>query len=768
MTYEKEDIKISVRSLVEFVLVSGDLGGHTFSNERAVKGTRGHKKVQKSRPDGYQAEVPVEYKIEKENFSLEIAGRMDGIFSDLDPVVIEEIKTTELDLDQISQNYNPAHWAQVEMYAFIYALEKELSEVEILLTYFQIDTEECKEFRRRISFVELREIFENMTNEYLAWLEKLVCWRIRRNKSIEKLEFPFSKYRKGQRELAVAVYQIITANLMLFAEAPTGIGKTMAVIFPAVKAIPTGKVGKIFYLTAKTIGRTSAEKAFSMLSEKGLQLKSLTLTAKEKICFFEGPCDPLKCQYAIGFFDRIKNGLEELEAEQIFTRPIIEKLARKHQLCPFEYSLELSLYIDCIICDYNYVFDPRVYLRRFFTFPGQYTFLIDEAHNLIDRARNMYSAELYKKAILDLKRLTKTKFPKLSKILNKINRFFIDKKKECDQELFLSELPEDLLELLSEFLILAEPCLMQKAPNIQEKLLEVYLDVNTFCKICELYDEKYVIYFEKVWRDAKIKIFCKDPCELLDKRLKRGKSAIFFSATLSPLPYFQEILVGDSSHPKFKLISPFPPQNKCVIILDHIKTTYHQREYFYSEVARSIQHIVRQKKGNYLIYFPSYKYMEKVVELYEPNFESICQEKKMTEEERESFLEMFQTQKEITACAVMGGIFGEGIDLIGESLIGVIIVGVGLPQVCFERNILREYFENQGFEYAYIYPGINRVLQAAGRLIRSENDRGIIALLDQRFTHQNYRSLLPREWTPIYTIRDMKQIEERLKGFWSR
>lgn len=780
---ESKSLKVSVRDLVEFVLRTGDIDSGFTMSSRALEGTRVHQLIQKSAGDNYNAEITITYTIEVDEMSLEIKGRIDGVIKNEDYVTIDEIKSTYQDLSFIDENYNILHMAQVKCYAYIYAIQNNQSFIEVQLTYYQIDTKEIKYIKKQFRIEELEVFFNNLIQGYIRWAKIMRNWNLVRDESITKLEFPFKTYRKGQRELAVGVYRTIKDEKKLFIQAPTGIGKTIATIFPSLKAMAEGYNAKIFYLTAKTITRTIAEKAFDNLREQGLRVKTLTITAKDKVCFKpESSCNPEECEYAKGFFDRVNEAVEDIYKEDALSRNIIEKYAKKHKICPFEFTLNLSLWSDCIICDYNYVFDPRVYLKRFFMdVRDDYTLLIDEAHNLVDRSREMFSAYLSKNNFLELKKGFKIDIPKLSKNINKIDKFMLEQRKKCDEVvngyIVIKEPPSDIYSLLRDFMKISEVWLAQNEPHLlRDKLLDLYFKVNAFLRTSEYFDERYVTYIYSRDRDLILKIFCLDPSFLLKEAMKRGKSAMLFSATLSPMDYFIKILGGDENSSKLTLPSPFPEGNLSLLIDDKTSTKYKMRESTYGSVSDSILEVSLGKIGNYLVFFPSYKYMNEVYKIFcekNSSIKTICQSSNMNEEEKEGFLKEFyiENSKTMVAFAVMGGMFGEGIDLTGELLSGAIIVGVGLPQIGLERDIIRKYFDESngtGYEYAYMYPGMNKVMQAMGRVIRTEKDRGVVLLIDERFSSSSYRRLFPPEWSSIIYLGKQKQIHSIIKDFWSR
>ncbi len=777
-------VRISVRNLVEFVLRSGSIDNRFLGSsmsERALEGTKAHQKIQMDGGEEYISEIQVKYQTEYQDFSVIIEGRIDGVLLDNGSPVIDEIKTTTLPMEMIDEDLNPLHWAQAKCYGFIYAEQNGLNSLDIQLTYFNVDTQEIKKIRKPYELRDLKEFFFSIVDRYLVWARLSRDWCAKRDASARALQFPFSTYRQGQREMAVAVYKTIEEAKKLFVQAPTGTGKTISTLFPAVKAMGESKTGKIFYLTAKTIARQVAEEAIDRMRACGLAYKSITLTAKEKICFKEhSNCNPEYCEFAQGHFDRVDDAIWDIfNNESSFTRDAIEAYSKKHRVCPFEFSLDLSLWADAVICDYNYAFDPRVYLKRFFQYNGgDYTFLIDEAHNLVDRSREMFSAEIYKSWFLQLRRRYNSKKTGLYKALSKVNSALLElrKKNEPKSSYVQSEEPKEIYKLLKDFTKEAENFLSQaRYSEDHSELLEVYFNVLGFLRIAEFYDDSYVTYMERYRSEVRLKIFCLDPSYRLREALQRGRSAIFFSATLTPIEYFRDILGGDEADYRMVLSSPFDRDNLCLAIVSSISTKYANREKSYEEIAKYIHEAISKKTGNYLVYFPSYKYMEEVLAIFEdmfPDAKTIAQSNTMTEEEREAFLDQFKptTDELLIGFAVMGGIFSEGIDLKGDRLLGAIIVGVGLPQICLERDIILDYFRDKnglGFEYAYMYPGMNKVLQAAGRVIRSEEDKGIVLLIDERFANYQYKKLYPRHWSHYKEVATLEELGKHIQDFWT-
>lgn len=778
---EETIIRISVRSLVEFILREGDIDNRvsgSMEKDAMLLGGKIHRKIQSRMGTNYTAEVPLKIQMPCDGFVLQIEGRADGVLKDDGKVLIDEIKGILRSLEHLEAPV-PVHLAQAKCYAYIYAVQNSLKCIDVQMTYCQMETEEIRRFCQEFEFQELQTWFQDLVTQYEKWAKFEIEWRNVRNDSIRQIEFPFP-YREGQRDLVVSVYRTILRKKKLFIQAPTGVGKTMATVFPAVRAVGEGLGEKIFYLTAKTITRTVAEQAFSLLKEKGLLYKTITLTAKEKICFCEeAECNPDACPYAKGHFDRVNDAVFDLITHSgDWSREVLEEQAKKHMVCPFEMSLDVSNWADAVICDYNYAFDPQAHLKRFFSESGkgEYLFLIDEAHNLVERGREMYSASLYKEDLLEVRKLVKAEDPKLAKGLSECNQQFLELKRECEHYQILksvSHIALKLMNVLSKLEDYLEEC---KDAEKKKRVLDFYFAVRSFLNIHDIMDENYVI-FSEMMEDGRfqIKLFCVNPAVNLQNYLEQGNSTIFFSATLLPVHYYKKLLSVEKDDYAVYAHSSFPQENKFLFIGTDVSTRYTRRgESTYQRFARYIAVMAEQKKGNYMAFFPSYRFLEEVhtcfLECVDHEVDSICQVSYMDEEQREEFLEEFEQEREksLVAFCVMGGIFSEGIDLTDDKLIGAVIAGTGLPQVCTEREILKQYFnaaDMDGFDYAYLYPGMNKVLQSAGRVIRTESDRGVILLLDDRFRAMRYREVFPRE-RQQYQLGSVKNLEQEIRTFW--
>lgn len=842
-----QELHTSVRNLVEFILRGGDIDNRSgrMITDAMMEGSKIHRKIQRSMGENYQAEVPLALTIEAEEYMLVIEGRADGIaygeFPNQNSEKEAYTQDTFLDrtgkseemvyIDEIKGVYRNVatmeapvyvHKAQAMCYAYIYALQNHLDQIGVQMTYCNLDTEDVKLFQEVFAWDALADWFGNLIAEYRKWADWQIMWRRKRQESIQNLEFPYP-YREGQRKLVGDVYRTIRRGKNLFLQAPTGVGKTISTIFPAVKAVGEELADRIFYLTAKTITATVAKETFGLLREQGYQAKIIQLTAKEKLCLcgntaieqeaadqddpypdfpqIKLECNPQNCPYAKGHFDRVNDAVFELlQASDLFTREEILAQARKHRVCPFELSLDVATWCDNILCDYNYVFDPNVYLKRFFqdSSKEKYLFLVDEAHNLVDRSREMYSATLYKEDILAVKKIMKPHNQAIARTLDKCNKAMLDFKRECENYSVCESvgvLTFYLMRLVSQMEEFFEK--PREFPD-KKTVLDFYFELRNFVNIYDLVDENYVIY-DEMQEDGRfmIKLFCVDPSKNLQKCIDKSVSTIFFSATLLPINYYKRLLSTKEDNYAIYAQSTFDETQRLLAFGRDVSTKYTRRgPAEYEKIARYIRAAIRSKKGNYMVFFPSYKMMQDVYDVFvrveresdtrngvavsdEPNIAEesleesltiIMQHSNMNEAEREEFLQAFEQEDggTLVAFCVMGGIFGEGIDLKNDRLIGAVIVGTGLPQISNEREILKQYYDKQGlsgFDYAFRYPGINKVLQAAGRVIRTQEDRGIIVLLDERFLQSDYNALYPREWKNRI-VGNVETVDAEICKFW--
>lgn len=782
------ELHISVRNLVEFIFREGDIDNRADRlNVNAMQeGSRLHRKIQKNMGGGYRAEVPLAITTETEDYRLTVEGRADGIFFAEEENIwyVDEIKGVSRNPEALDGPVY-VHQAQAMCYAYIYAEQNGLDRIGVQMTYCSLDDgmeSAPRRFRVEYEFAKLAEWFGALMERYRKWADFQVQWKRRRQESIRFLEFPFA-YREGQRQLVGDVYRSILREKTLFLQAPTGVGKTVSTIFPAVKAVGEGLADRIFYLTAKTITATVAKETFGLLRERGYTAKTIQLTAKEKLCVCEEMnCNPIDCPRALGHFDRVNDAVFDLlQKSDTFTREEILAQAQAYNVCPFELSLDVATWADNILCDYNYVFDPNVYLKRFFAEGGKgdYIFLVDEAHNLVERSREMYSAEIVKNEVLAVKRVIRGYDRELERLLEKCNRELLAMRRECETYLVYENISALVFQLLRLASRMEE--FLEKPMEFPERrsVLELYFAVRNFLRIYDLVDEHYVIYAQAEEERFSVKLFCVDPSANLQACVDKARAAVFFSATLLPVNYYKKLLSTRTDDYAIYAESTFLASQRLILFGKDVSTKYTRRNPAeYKKIARYILALVQAKIGNYMAFFPSYRLMQEVcnclreeIEESGTNLAILCQTSNMREEEREEFLAAFEEEREETLVAfcVMGGIFGEGIDLKNDRLIGAVIVGTGLPQVSNEREILKNYYDErggQGFDYAFRYPGMNKVLQAAGRVIRTAEDRGVVLLLDERFLQPEYLPLFPREWQER-SLCDSGQVRAAAQTFWN-
>lgn len=772
-------IKLSVRKIVDLLLRCGDIDSRFNDSSAMFMGLMAHRQIQKeaAKECNYKKEVSLKHEMLIEDIPVVLSGRADGVITgENNEITIDEIKSTTLPLDILYKSHEQ-HLGQGKIYAFMYlqTLDTIPSRLSVQLTYYQLETEELKRHKWDYTIEEIENFFTQTMAQYGVWLKFERDWKIKRDESIKNMDFPYPSYRAGQRELAVATYRTITAQKKLYVSAPTGIGKTLAGLFPTIKAMGEEKVEKIFYLTAKTITRTVAEDAIKLMEEKNLQFKSITLRAKEKICINnEHICNPEFCPQAKGHYNRVNDAiLDIINNQNLITPDTTTTYAQKHQVCPHEFALDISLWCDLIIGDYNHVFDPVVYLKRFFNDTNEdkdYTFLIDEAHNLADRVRDMYTASLSKSTFSNLRKQLRDKdnlSKELRKNMRQINAYLSDIKKEHTK----SHANQEHDMVFKAFVLLfsntaSEWLKKNDAHELFKDVLTLYFDVSMYLLVAEIYDKHYTTIYD-IWRnDITITQFCLDPSNVIANGLSRGKSSIIFSATLTPLNYYRDILGGNNEDACVALPSPFDPNRLLNIACTSISTKYLDRENSYLPIANIIKNVIDHKKGNYFVFFPSYEYMNTVYEIFKmhhPTINTIIQSTTMTEDERLNFLKNFDenNSESLVGFVVLGGIFSEGIDLKGNRLIGSLIVSVGIPKITFRSDLIRDYFNNkngQGYDYAYVFPGMNKVMQAAGRVIRSETDKGVVVLIDSRYGTAQYRGLFPAHWANINMVRSDKEL----------
>lgn len=769
--------KIAIRELAYFVCQSGDLTTEFFSNADTIRGQKAHDFLQSKYNEFSSKEVYIKKELTYLNEFILLHGFIDGVLNIDSEIIIEEIKSTTKELDEITAEYHKEHLAQLKIYGYLYALEHQMDCVHLRLTYVSVVDYEVKSLDWVVKTEDLEEFTFSVLEQYLSFLNILEESEKQKEKTIKEITFPFSQQREGQRDLMKATFQALSNNEILYVIAPTGIGKTMATLFSALKTLK--KKEKLFYLTAKGSGKNAPVDAVKILKEKGLKMKTIDLVAKRKICNAGlKNCNPEECPFALGYFDRLKEATMDIFAEEdLLDKDTILKVANRHTVCAFEFSLYISYFCDLVIADYNYVFDPHAQLIRYFQEQSyQPKVLVDEAHNLISRSKEMYSAILSETDIRILRaRLTGLK-PSIRSDCNKAIELLDTYRPKVKEEAVYCSLTQDLdLGAIIKQITLKCDQIFDENKKISNKdeVMEIYFKLLEFNTISEIYSANHRMLVKCIEDQIEVHLFCLDASDYLLQIIQQSiHGIVFFSATLYPIEYHCNLLTkGIGKY--LELPSPFPTENLDIIIHDRISTKYKNRKYSIDTILESIECVTKSGKGNYIVYFPSYQYLKMVTDCIEnPPYECIIQTNTMTDDERQEIIEKFKTTTNIkVGFFVMGGVFSEGIDFMGDALSGVIIVGVGLPMICDENNILKDYFQQQyhkGFDYAYVYPGFTKVIQAVGRVIRSATDRGIAVLLDERFSDSLYMSLMPPHWKNKKWVGNSYELKKELDCFYNK
>ena len=775
----EKSLRLSVHQLVDFLLRSGDIDNRVFNRSSMSEGTRLHSEYQGRQSANYLSEYPLSLNINIDGVNILLEGRADGIIKKSDGTyVIDEIKTTVEELAVFHQNNLEWHLGQAKCYAYMFAKASDLEYIGVKLTYIRQGKEKEQFIDSYIfNYLELEQFVVDLINDYLEFYNIIFQRLEKRNASIETLPFPFKKYRPGQRELAKYCYAVAKKGSRLFVEAPTGIGKTISTVFPFIKAMKDDEAAKIFYLTAKTSGREAAHQAVRILKENGLSLSDIIITAKDKICFCKGQaCNPDECPFAKGYYNKIQTVLRyALLTYDDFDNALITHLAYENQICPFEFELDLSLFMDVIICDYNYLFDPISYMKRYFDEDSShYLALVDEAHNLVDRSRDMYSASLSYESFKEARKSVKhSKLHKLKLALSKMNKMFKEYLLVEDGNHIVDLFYDNTYKTISSFITTMQDINKNENKEMSKELLSFYLDVNRFAKMLEFVNKNYLCYFVKERDNIVLNLSCLDASKYLANCLNHLKGSVLFSATLSPLDYYVNTLGGNEKDARLVLPSPFPKDNLKIIIAPYVSIRYKNRESSYQKVATYIASFVKNKIGNYFIFLPSYEYLHNLMPFINiGNVDIYEQDREMLDEEKEAFLLNFKPnpQKTTLGFVIVGGAFSEGIDLVSDRLIGAVIVGIGMPKINFVSDQIDQYYDElglSGYNYAYLNPGMNKVMQALGRVIRSETDKGAVLLIDERYLTDEYRDLFKAEWRDYEIALKPEEVEEITKKFFS-
>lgn len=771
-------LSLSVHQLVDFLLRTGDIDNRVYNKTTMSEGSKIHSFHQSKQKGNYIPEFYLKETFYVEDFEVSLEGRTDGVILG-DTVTIDEIKSTISPLEEYHESQKEWHLGQAKCYALMYAHLYHLDEINIQLTYIhQIEnTKMTKEYSYKVSALE--EDIKNLIADYISFYRLIFARTEKRNASCKDLKFPFPKFRTGQKILSKYAYGIAKNGGVLFAEAPTGIGKTMSTLYPFVRSFADEENEKIFYLTAKNSGRTMAFEATKLLLESGLEASAIMITAKDKICLCPGKgCNPDECPFAKDYYTHIRKVIiDSIKNYSLFSSEQITEIAKQYAVCPFELSLDLSLYVDIIICDYNYLFDPMVYLKRYFDEDASKMIaLIDESHNLVDRGREMYSASFSTFSFAKAKKAVRhLEHKKIKNAIKRISKMFNRYEWMPVGEHIIDYLEDTDIAGINAYLLASSDVNKHHHSAINDDFTDFFFELNKFSKLYESFDSSSTLYVTKTPQgEVKISLYCVDPRVHINRSLNKVKSKIIFSATLSPSEYYIDLLGGIKSDPLLRLPSPFPKENLDLIVAPTVSIRYKNREQTYQEVANYIETLVNAHVGNYFVYTPSYEYLEMITPyLKDKNINLIVQERDMSEIDKTQFLSCFvdKPTKTTVGLAVVGGAFGEGIDLVAERLIGVVVIGVGIPQICFERNLIRKYFDDtckKGYSYAYLYPGINKVMQAVGRVIRSEKDRGVALLIDDRYLSNAYKEIFSNEWSHYKVATSPKDVKVEVENFWNK
>lgn len=773
----EKSFTLSVHELVDFLLRTGDIDNRINNAATMNEGTLIHAYYQSRQGKNYISEYPLLESFKVKDYLITLEGRADGIIDLGNSAIIDEIKSTIAPLEEYHKENEAWHLGQAKCYALLYAHEKGYQSVSIRLTYIhQLDKSQMVKTYDFLTS-ELEKDINKLFEEYVNFFKIIYNKKVKRNDSAKTIKFPYGSFREGQKDLAKYSYAIAKNGGILFAEAPTGIGKTISTLYPCVKSFADTDNDKVFYLTAKSSGKDMAFSASNLLIENGLKGSVIEILAKDKVCFSKGKaCNPDECPFAKGYYSKIREIIKgSILSKDVFSTDEIVSIARNNAVCPFELQLDLSLYTDIIICDYNYFFDPMVYLKRFFDKDAtNMTVLVDEAHNLVERGRAMYSASFdsynYKRVKRSLRHFEHKKLKaaqtRMTKLFNSFKDFPIGSK-------LIPMLSKTQINAINAYLLACNDVNKNHHSVVTEEFKDFYLELNKFIKLLDFYDDTFALYVtKKNEKDVRISLFCIDPSEHLKGTLNQVKGKVIFSATLSPSDYYIDMIGGESTDPVLSLPSPFNKNNLKLLIAPKISIRYKNRQETLEEVAAYIKEAISYKVGNYFIYVPSYEYLESLLPHLDGDYDLLVQQKDMSEEEKQSFLSCFveNPTKTTLGVAVIGGAFSEGIDLVGDRIIGVVVIGVGLPQICFERDLIKNYFnkvENKGYNYAYVSPGINKVMQAIGRVIRSESDRGIALLIDDRYLTEEYHELFKNTYSDYEVVTSIEDIKEQVENFWS-
>ena len=780
-------LSLSVHQIVDFLFRSGDIDDRIYNTSSMLEGTRLHKFYQDRQGNNYLKEYYLKYIFYVDDYELIVDGRSDGII--LGPIVtIEEIKTTVDDLDHFFKENEMWHLAQAEFYAYIYAKNNNLNKINISLMYFSQNKKDRLKKIYNYDFDILEQKIYCYLNDYLSYQKTFLIKESLRDESLKNLSFPFPFIRNGQNELIESTIECVLNHTSNFVEASTGIGKTISTLYGSLCLMKDKRIDKIFYSTPKNSGFLSAINALNIFKNKDVRLTSVEIIAKDKACLNKkriGKCNPDECKFTIGYYDKLKEVIKEIVLNNdIIDANLIKKYALKYTMCPFELSLDLSLLADVIISDYNYLFDPISQLKRYFESPDkQYKMiaLIDEAHNMVNRSVDMFSSILssssFFKALTDLKKIRNKQIMKIYNSLEEYFNYYLEFDFSEQKEFILDSLNIDFVlrlkkynEEIKKYRLKHKKFKSENVDNFNRDLYRFLLIYDYYIK----YKDQYKLFIRSEKEDEiTLNMMCLDASKFIVSSLNHFEGSIFFSATLSPIDYYINLIVNNNNNVKtLSLPSPFKKENFKVLVDNSTSFIYKDRLLTIDKIRDYILTFSKKRKGNYMVFCPSYKYLETLkLVLKDDDLNIIYQEKNMTNVSKDLFLNEFKEKvnKTTVGVVVLGGIFSEGIDLVGDRLNGVIILGIGLPSISFENELKKEYYNSlsyNGFEYAYINVGINKITQALGRLIRSENDKGIALLIDYRYKNKTYIPLFNDKWSNHKVIKNKYELEDELDKFY--
>ncbi len=791
MLYRQDKNEMNI-SLLEFVSTArrGICTSLPLDNEEPVIVNATDKVRQALLGDTLPTPISTDFCVGDVRFVLE--GKCDKIDGDS----ITVIRVIESHPDRITKSEMTQCRAEAFVLGYIHAQTHSLKSVNLNIIIASTISKDTRSVSERVSHLKLQKFFDKCMCAVSIY-SRVELDRVKfRLPSMRDAHFPFDNVRQGQSEFVKSVYRAIGRAETLFASAPTGTGKTVSSLYPAIRALGNGLCQKVFYLTLKSMTAIAARDCINLMKDKGCDIRAIILSAKDKCCKMKLVCHDSMSLCPLTKFNRLADAVMELYdlGITVVEECHVQQISSKYHVCPHELMLTYSEICDVVICDINYLFDPSVYIRRFFTHGGEYAFLVDEAHNLPDRVREMYSCEI---SLPELEKISVSELltphsPLAENLRSTVemateilmpyvsDSIFTDKEGKKAGATHLSDIPCEIYDIFASLEICAEDELLRcRMARDEDKIMRLRLvssllrSIKKLNYILSLFDSSYKMFIYYNDGNLSFKLFCLDTSDIVNKCISKGRGAVFFSATLEPIEYYKSLLGGRSAD-ALSVHSPFNPEQLCVSIIDTISTRYSERERTLDAVCRVIAATLSAKRGNYMIFSPSFEYSHALYECFSrkyPKIKSMYQASGMTDSERNAFLNEFKEESPnyLVGFCVMGGIYSEGIDLVGDSLIGAVVVGIGMPSLSYEREAIAEYFEEKyesGKQYAYVYPGMNRVFQAAGRVIRREDDRGVIVLIDDRFRDPIYKKSIPSLWKGMGYISDAKVLKERLDNFW--